>query len=136
MTSSALSSLNDRLDPDVAATTVGGLSVALGALAVVAPSRTAAAFGLRQRTGPVPLLVRMIGVRNAMAGIRTLQADESDRRRALQAGLVLGAVDVTAVLLAVRKGAMSKKAAASALALLGVLAVLGVAASRDHLPQV
>ena len=131
MTPSALSSLTDRIDPDVAAASVGGLSVALGALAVVAPQRTASAFGLHAGGPAVPLLVRMVGVRNAMAGVRTLQADDSDRDRALQAGLMLGAVDATAVLLAARKGVLSKRAAAGSLALLAAIAVLGVAAGRS-----
>ena len=132
MTSSALSSLTDHLDADVAGKTVGGLSVALGTLAVVAPRRTASAFGLRAGSPAVPLLVRMVGVRNAVAGVRTLQADEADRARALQAGLVLGAVDAAAVLLAARRGALSTRAAAGALVLLGAIAVLGVAAAREQ----
>ncbi len=131
MTSSALSSLTERLDPDVAGQAVGGLSLSLGTLAVVAPRRTASAFGLRPGSPAVPLLVRMVGVRNGVAGVRTLQADENDRARALRAGLVLGAVDATAVVLAARRGALSKRAAAGALVLLGAIAVLGVAAARD-----
>ena len=131
MTPSVLSSLTDRIDPNVAAASVGGLSVALGALAVVAPQQTASVFGLRTGGPAVPLLVRMVGVRNAMGGVRTLQADESDRGRALQAGLVLGAVDASAVVLASRQGVLSKRAAAGALALLAAIAVLGVAAGRN-----
>ncbi|MBW3639207.1 MAG: hypothetical protein KY451_05080 [Actinobacteria bacterium] len=131
MTPSGLSSLTDRIHPDDVAASVGGLSLALGGLAVVAPRRTASMFGLRAGGPAVPLLVRMVGVRNAMAGVRTLQADDSDRGRALQAGLVLGAVDATAVLLAARQGVLSKRAAAGALTLLAAIAVLGVAAGRD-----
>lgn len=131
MTSPALTSLSDRLDPQTATSAVGGLSVALGALAVAAPARTASAFGVRTGSPSVPLLVRMIGVRNAVAGIRTLQADESDRRKALQAGLALGVVDATAVVLAARRGAMSRRAAAGALVVLAAIAALGVAAGKD-----
>ncbi|CAN5206321.1 hypothetical protein BH24ACT10_BH24ACT10_05250 [soil metagenome] len=131
MTSSALSPLTDRIDPDTAASAVGGLSVALGALAVLAPSRTAAAFGVRSLDGSVPLLVRMVGVRNAVGGIRTLQADSSDRPKALQAGLALGAVDAAALLLAARRGAITKKAAAGVLVVLAGIALLGVAAAQD-----
>lgn len=129
MTSTSSSPLS--VDPDTAASVVGGLSVALGALAVVAPVRTASAFGVRTGSPAVPLLVRMVGVRNAVAGVRTLQADPSDRPKALQAGLVLGAVDVAAVLLAARRGALSRKAAGGALVLLAVIAALGVAAGRE-----
>lgn len=131
MTSTALTSLTGRLDPDTATNVVGGVSVALGTLAVLAPARTASAFGVRTGSPAVPLLVRMIGVRNALAGVRTLQADESDRGKALQAGLALGAVDTAAVLLAVRRGALSRRAAAGALLLLATLAALGVAAARE-----
>ena len=133
MTHAAMTSLTRSLDldPDTAATAVGGLSLALGALAVVAPARAAGAFGVRDGGSALPLLVRMVGVRNAVAGLRTLQADEADRSRALQAGLVLGAVDATAVLLAARRGALSKKATVAALVVLGGIAVLGVAAAKD-----
>lgn len=131
MTSSSLSPLTDRIDPETAASAVGGLSVALGALAVLAPSKTAAAFGVRSNDSAVPLLVRMVGIRNAVAGLRTLQADGSDRPRALQAGLLLGSVDAAAVLLAARRGALSKKAAVAVLSVLGAIAVLGVAATEE-----
>ena len=56
---------------------------------------------------------------------------DDDLRRALSAGLVLGAVDATAVILAARRGAMSKGSALGALLVLGGIAALGVAASRD-----
>lgn len=131
MTSSALSPLTSRISPDTATSTVGALSVALGALAVVAPARTASAFGVRSLDSAVPLLVRMVGVRNAVAGLRTLQASPDDRPQALQAGLVLGAVDVAAVLLAAKKGALSKKAAVGALVVLAGIAALGLAAAED-----
>ena len=132
MTSTALTSLTDSLDPDTATSVVGGLSVALGALAVVAPARTASAFGVRTGSPAVPLLVRMVGVRNAVGGLRTLQADRSDRPKALQAGLALGAVDVAAVLLAARRGALSRRATVGALVLLAGIAALGVAAGREQ----
>ncbi len=131
MTSTALSALSNSIDPDTAASAVGGLSVALGALAVVAPSQTAAAFGVRSLDGSLPLLIRMVGVRNAVGGIRTMQADSSDRPKALQAGLALGAVDAAAVLLAARSGAITKKAAAGGLVLLTGIALLGVVAAKD-----
>lgn len=121
----------DRIDPELAHQLVGQISVGLGALAVLAPSATARAFGITAGTTAAPLLVRMVGVRNATAGVRTLQAQGSDLTRALQAGFVLGVVDTAAVLLAARKGLISKKAAVGALILFGGIAVLGVAASRD-----
>ncbi len=128
---SSLSGAVDRIDPELAHQLVGQLSVGLGALAVLAPSATARAFGITAGTTAAPLLVRMVGVRNATAGVRTLQAQGNDLTRALQAGFVLGVVDAGAVLLAARKGLISKKAALGALTLLGAIAVLGVAASRD-----
>ena len=131
MTSSALSPLTGRVSPETATQAVGGLSLALGALAVVAPTRTASTFGVRSLDSAVPLLVRMVGVRNAVAGLRTLQAGPDDRAKAVQAGLVLGAVDVAAVLLAAKKGALSKKAAVGALAVLAGIAALGLAAAED-----
>lgn len=126
-----LSDAVDQIDADFARNAVGWISVGLGSLAVVAPSRTAGLFGVRSIDSAVPLLVRMVGVRNALAGVRTLRADEDDVRRALSAGLVLGAVDATAVVLAARRGAMSKASAVGVLAVLAGIAVLGVAASRD-----
>ena len=134
LTEKALASLRDAIDgidPDVAHQAVGKVSVALGALAVVAPRRTAALFGVRSVDPALPLLVRMIGIRNATAGAATLRAEGDDLSRALQAGLVLGVVDVAALLLAARKGVLTKKAAARALLVLGGIAVLGLAARRD-----
>lgn len=114
---------------------VGALSVALGALAVVAPRRTAKAFGVQGSPAPtydvVPLLVRMVGVRNATMGLRTLQSDGDEQVRALQAGLAVGAIDAVAVLAAWRSGALSRRAAVGALVLLAGIAALGVAAGRE-----
>jgi hypothetical protein len=114
---------------------VGALSVALGVLAVVAPRRTAKAFGVKGSSVPtydvVPLLVRMIGVRNATMGLRTLQSEGDEQVRALKAGLAVGAVDGVAVLAAWRSGALSRRAAVCALALLAGIAALGVAAGRE-----
>ena len=127
-----LTALIDDVSPEQALAAVGNLSVALGALAVVAPARTAAFFGVRETGGGVPLLVRMIGVRNAVGGLRTLQATGQDeRRKALQAGLALGVVDASAVLLAARSGAISKRSAVALLAVLAGIAWLGVRASQD-----
>ncbi len=134
LTEKALASLRDAIDgidPDFAHQAVGRVSVALGALAVVAPRQTAALFGVRSVDPALPLLVRMIGIRNATAGAATLRAEGDDLSRALQAGLVLGVVDVAALVLAARKGVLTKKAAARALLVLGAIAVLGIAARRD-----
>jgi len=59
---------------DYARMAVGGLSVALGAAAAVAPGPTARAFGLTDSGPGQPLLVRMVGVRNATMGAATLAA--------------------------------------------------------------
>lgn len=127
----SLSDAIDQIDPEFAHQALSWISIGLGGLAVVAPRRTAALFGVKSVDTAVPLLVRMVGVRNALAGVRTMQAEDDDLRRALSAGLVLGAVDATAVVLAARRGAMSKGSAVGALLVLGGIAVLGVAASRD-----
>jgi hypothetical protein len=127
----SLSRAIDSIDPDFAHQAVSWVSVGLGGLALVAPRRTAGLFGLTSADSAVPLLVRMIGVRNGLAGLRTLQACDDELKDALQAGLVLGVVDAAAVVLAARRGAMSKGSAVAALLVLGGIAVLGVAASRD-----
>ena len=134
MTDTALETLSDaidQIDPDFAHQAVSWLSIGLGGMAVVAPKRTAGLFGVRSIDSAVPLLVRMVGVRNALAGLRTLKAEDDDLRRALSAGLVVGAIDATAVVLAARKGAMSKSSAVGVLLVLAGIAALGVAASRD-----
>jgi len=127
----SLSDALDRIDPAFAHSAVSWVSIGLGSLALVAPRRTAGLFGVTSVDAAVPLLVRMIGVRNGLAGLRTLQACDDDLRQALQSGLALGVVDATAVLLAARRGAMSRGSAVAALLVLGGIAVLGVAASRD-----
>jgi hypothetical protein len=128
-----LSAAVDQIDPELAHQLVGQVSVGLGALAVIAPTTTARLFGITAGPTAIPLLVRMVGVRNLTGGVRTLQAQGPELERALRAGLVLGVVDATAVVLAARKGLISKKAAVGALTLLGGLAVLGVAARREAL---
>ena len=127
----SLSDAIDQIDPEFAHQALSWVSIGLGGLAVVAPRRTAALFGVKSADTAVPLLVRMVGVRNALAGLRTLQSQDDDLRRALSAWLVLGAVDATAVVLAARRGAMTKSSALGVLLVLGGIAVLGVAASRD-----
>lgn len=67
---------------------VGALSVALGGVALVLPRETAGAFGVDRTAGPVPLLVRMIGVRNVTMGVRTLQSSGDEQARTLKAGFV------------------------------------------------
>ena len=120
----------DQLDRETARNAVGAASVGLGALAVLAPRTTARAFGVRG-AGALPLLVRMVGVRNAALGLRALQATGTEERRSVQAGLALGAVDALAVLAAARAGVLSKKAAAGVLVVLAALAALGVVAAQE-----
>lgn len=110
---------------------VGALSVAFGVLAVVAPRRTAGTFGVERTGDAVPLLVRMIGIRNATMGLRTLQSRGDEQVRSLQAGLAVGTVDAVAVLAAWRSGALSRRAAVGAIVLLAAIATLGVAAGRE-----
>ena len=122
---------SSRITTEQARDAVGGVSVALGALAVVAPRSTACVFGVRPTGGPVPLLVRMVGVRNATMGLRTLQSEGQEQVRSLRAGLAVGAVDSIAVLAAWKSGVMDRRSALFALALLGMIAGLGVAAGRE-----
>lgn len=119
------------LEAEPARNAVGALSAGLGALAVLAPLKTAAAFGVQDRTAAGALLVRMIGVRNATMGLRTLQATGEDQRRAVQAGLAVGVVDTAALLIAARRGVVSKRAAAVGLLVLGLIAGAGYAATLD-----
>lgn len=118
------------LDAEQARNAVGAVSAVLGGLAVLAPQTTAGLFGVTP-TGAGPLLVRMVGVRNATMGLRTLQATGDDQRRAVTAGLAVGAVDAAALLLAARKGLVSRKAAFGGLLVLGAIAALGYAATLD-----
>lgn len=119
------------LDKEQARNAVGATSLALGALAVLAPSSTARAFGVKGPGGALPLLVRMVGVRNAALGVRTMQSQGGEQKRSVQAGLVLGVVDTAAMLLAARSGAVSKRAAAGGLLVLGAFAAAGVVAASD-----
>ncbi len=56
----SLSDAIDQIDPDFAHQAVSWISVGLGGLAVVAPRRTAALFGVKSIDNAVPLLVRMV----------------------------------------------------------------------------
>ena len=129
--SSAMTTLTVELDREQARNAVGAVSVALGAAAVLATRTTAGAFGVRAG-GALPLLVRMVGVRNAVMGLRTLQATGDEQARAVEAGFVVGAVDAVAVLAAWRAGLVSRCAALGVLVVLGAIAALGaVAAAED-----
>lgn len=125
-----MTTLTVDVDAEQARNAVGAVSVGLGALAVLAPKATAGAFGVAAG-GPATLLVRMIGVRNATMGLRTLQATGEEQRLALQAGLAVGAVDAVALLVAAARGHVSRKAAVGGLVVLGAIAALGVAAGLD-----
>ena len=131
--SDLLDRLGAAVDLDTAQRLVGGISLGLGAAAVLAPRAVASGFGVDAAANPaLTLLTRFIGIRNATMGSGLLQAeDEATVRRALAAGLAVGASDVVAVALAVRSGVLSKKAGAAALLLLGGIAVVGVAGLRD-----
>ena len=131
--SDLLDRLGAAIDLDTAQRTVGGISLGLGLAAVLAPKAVASGFGVSAAANPaLTLLTRFVGVRNATMGSSLLQAEDEDTvRRALAAGLAVGASDVVAVALAVRSGVLSKKAAAFALLLLGGIAVVGVASLRD-----
>jgi hypothetical protein len=131
--SDLLDRLGAAIDLDTAQRTVGGISLGLGLAATLAPKAVASAFGVSAAANPaLTLLTRFVGVRNATMGSGLLTAeDEATVRRALAAGLAVGASDVVAVALAVRSGVLSKKAAAVALLVLGGIAVVGVAGLRD-----
>lgn len=117
-----------------AGTAVGALSVGLGSLALGLPGPTATALGLNAAANPaLPLLVRMIGIRNTTMGLGLLTATaQEDRRRALQLGLAVGVADVTAVLLATRTRVLDTRAALVAVGMLGGIAVLGVLALQQE----
>lgn len=126
-----MTTLTLDVDAEQARNALGAVSVGLGSLAVLAPQRTAALFGVKGTAGAGSLLVRMVGVRNATMGLRTLQSTGDEQRRSLQAGLAVGAVDAAALLLAARQGVISKRAAFGGVVVLGAIAVLGVAAGLD-----
>ena len=125
-----MTTLTVELDREQARNAVGAVSVALGAAAVLAPRTTAGAFGVAAG-GSLPLLVRMVGVRNAVMGLRTLEATGDEQAKAVQAGFVVGAVDAVAVLAAWRAGLVTRKAALGVLVVLGAIAALGAAAAQD-----
>lgn len=125
-----MTTITVELDKEQARNAVGAVSVVLGAAAVLAPAKTAALFGVRSG-GALPLLVRMVGVRNATMGLRTLQATGGEQARALQAGLAVGAVDGLAVLLAARAGYITKRAAVGVLLVLAAIAAAGAVAAQD-----
>lgn len=113
---------------------VGQLSVAFGALALAAPTATARVLGVDPRGNPaLPLLVRLIGVRNTTMGLGLLLATSTaDRRRALQLGLAVGVSDVAATLLAGRSRVLQTRAEVIAVAILGGIAALGATALHQE----
>lgn len=126
-----MTTLTVDVDKEQAREALGWVSVGLGALAVLAPQKTAGAFGVKGVGGAGTLLVRMVGARNATLGVRTLQSTGQEQARSLQAGLAVGAVDAVALLLAARRGVLSKKAAFGGLLVLGSIAGLGYVAGLE-----
>ena len=125
-----MTTLTVEIDRDTARNAVGAVSVALGAAAVLLPRTTAGGFGV-PASGALPLLVRMVGVRNVVMGLRTLEATGEEQAKAVQAGFVVGAVDVVAVLAAWRAGLLGRRAALAAIVVLGAIAGLGAVATQD-----
>ncbi len=125
-----MTTLTVEIDRDTARNAVGAVSVALGAAAVLAPRTTAGAFGV-PAAGALPLLVRMVGVRNAVMGLRTLEATGDEQAKAVQAGFVVGAVDAVSVLAAWRAGLITRRAALGILVVLGAIAGLGAVAAQE-----
>lgn len=109
---------------------VGVVSVALGAVATVAPERVAAAGGVRDAGSPVvPLLVRLNAARQITVGLALLT-----RRvpvgRASGLFLPLTALDAAAVLSARRAGVLSGRSVVMALAVLTTNVAVSVADQR------
>jgi hypothetical protein len=109
---------------------------AIGASTWLAPRLSGSLFGLDADTNPqLPYVARLFAIRD-LALAAGLQLTDGDARRLwLQIGLVCGAADAGAGLLAGRRGELSKLSTilVTAPALLGV--GLGVAALRRKAPS-
>lgn len=118
----------------VAGEAVGQLSVGFGALALAAPTATARALGVDPLGNPaLPLLVRLIGIRNTTMGLGLLTAASAvDRQRALQFGIAVGVSDLIATVLASRSRLLDARASVTAVAILGGIAALGGTALRQE----
>lgn len=116
-----------RARRNLASSAVGTISVGFGLTAVAAPEATAEAFGLDAGSNSaLPLLVRFVGVRNLVMGIAALQAStRPTNAQALRNGLLVGAVDVAAVLAAYNAGVLPPRSRDLALGALGTIAALG-----------
>ena len=96
---------------------------------MLAPQRTAARLRRAGRTDAGALLVRMVGVRNATMGLRTLQATGDEQRRAVQAGLASAPSTPPPCCSPPGAACSSKRAARAGLLVLGSIA--GARLRRD-----
>ena len=112
--------------------TVGVVSVALGALATVAPARVAAVGGVKDASGPVlPLLVRLVAARQVSLGIALLTRRPTPVVRASGLFLPVTALDAAAVLVARRAGALERRSTVMALCVLATNVAVRAAADRS-----
>ena len=111
---------------------VGVVSVALGALAVVAPRRVASAGGVADPspTG-VTVLVRLAAARQVSLGLALLTRSPVPVARAAGLFLPLTALDAAAVLHASRSGLLAPRAARAALVVLATDIGVSLLARRD-----
>jgi hypothetical protein len=86
---------------------LGGLRLVVGAGTWLSPRLSGRVFGIPE-AGASPgsaLGLRLFGVRETLLAAGALSADPAVRRAALQAGVVVDAVDAVATVLALRAGA-------------------------------
>lgn len=114
-----------ELTPERAATALAIGRTIVGAGAWLAPHSSAKALGVRPELRPtLPFVLRLFGVRDAVAGVGYLTADAAGRRQWLTLGIVMDGADAAAALMAgERSGLPRHTRIATAVTALGAVAV-------------
>ena len=85
------------------------MRLTFGVIIWVAPRTTMRVFGLNPRESAlVPYLGRLVGARDAVIGAGLLRSADNDRRLWLLSGLACDVIDLAAVVIAAREGAVSR----------------------------
>jgi hypothetical protein len=115
---------------DCARVALAGIRIFNGSTALFAPGSLARRLEVERAAGPMSYPFRMFGIRTILIGADLLVRDPAVRRHALRAAVVVHTSDAVSAFVALRSGALPRRAATTTTAISTVNAVLAVLANR------
>src|SRR5688572_3290090 len=121
------------MNSDSAVTSLAGLRVVIGILALVAPRFAGKLFGLQPEANPQsPYLARLFGIRDVALGLGALSTKGEARRQWVTIGIGVDATDALSAGLAKRDGSVSGFTAAKLAAPALAAVALGAMAASSN----